>query len=56
MSKKTDRNESEPDSHQILSNPEKETIRETTEKMRLQNSILQRIIKKIKHNPGSSGT
>ena len=54
MSKKTDRKTPETDSYSGMKKPEEETIRETIEKRRLQNSILQRIIKRIKENPGTS--
>jgi hypothetical protein len=37
-------------------NSEQEKIRETVERMKLQNSILKRIIKRIKHKPGTSGS
>lgn len=55
MSKVTNRKASSPDSPLAQKNIEKESIREMIEKTRLQNSILQKMIKKIKHNPDASG-
>jgi len=56
MLKKTDLKASGNDSPTAPINSEQEKIRETVEKMRLQNSILKRIIKRIKQKPGTSGT
>jgi hypothetical protein len=53
MLKKTDLKASGDDSPTAPINSEKEKIRETVEKMRLQNSIFKRIIKRIKQKPGT---
>jgi hypothetical protein len=56
MSKKIERKILLPDLARTVSNPETEPIRDSIEKMRLQNTVLKRMIKMIKVYSGTSDT